>query len=331
MTSRLFPYCATILLFMTAPVRADLFESDVVLSIELHGPVQRTIRDKRDSEERPFRIVVNGESWPVEVRVRGKSRRDECSFPPLRLNFRSDDVNGGPFAGLDKVKLVTHCQTGQHFDANLLEEYAAYRMFSQLSGFSHRVRLMHIRYFDTARPGKDPLVRYAFALEPVEHLAERMTAEVQRVPHVVKSRVAREQAALVFAFQYLIGNADWSLVTARGEENCCHNVNLLQKDGMSYLVPYDFDLSGFVNARYADQRRATRRYRGYCFEGLDPAPAIHAIVAIEETLLGVVSGLPDANEKDAGKRLAFLARFFDSARAGRLADLARDRVPARCR
>ena len=320
MTVRLLTYCALLLVFVSVPVRADLFESDVVLSIELHGPVQRTIRDKRSSKERPFRIVVDGESWPVAVRVRGKSRRDECQFPPLRLNFSSGDTDGGPFAGLDKVKLVTHCHSGKHFNANLLEEYAAYRMFSLLSDYSHRVRLMHIRYVDTARPGKDPLVRYAFAIEPLEHIAERMTGEVQQVPHVVKSRVAVEQAALVFAFHYLIGNADYSLVTARGEENCCHNGNLVQKGGMSYLVPYDFDLSGFVNARYADQRRASRRYQGYCFKDLDAEAAIDAIVAKEEALLGIVSGLPDANDKDAGKRLAFLARFFDAARAGGLAE-----------
>ncbi len=307
-------------LLFVGPVRADLFESNEVLAIELHGPIHSTIRDKRNSKERPFTIVVDGESWPVKVRVRGKSRRDGCQFPPLRLNFNRGDADGGPFAGLEKVKLVTHCQNGEHFDANLFEEYAAYRMFSELSGFSHKVRLMHVRYFDTARPGKDPLVRYAFALEPLELVAGRMTAEVQQVPHVVKSRVELEQAALVFAFQYLIGNADWSLVTARGDENCCHNGNLVQREGMSYLVPYDFDLSGFVNAKYADQRRATRRYNGYCFKGLDSAAAINAIVAQEQALLDVVRGLPDADEKGAARRLAFLARFFDRARAGGLAE-----------
>ena len=304
-----------------------LFSSDAVLDVELRGPLRSTLRDKRERSERSFTITVDSQSWPVEVRVRGKSRVRECRFPPLRLNFRRNDVTGGPFAGLDKVKLVTHCRDGRHFDANLLEEYAAYRMFSLLSGFSHRVRLMRVRYVDTVKPGEDPLVRYAFAVEPIEQVATRLGAEVELVPHVVTSRLAVAQAELVFVYHYLIGNTDWSLVTADGEESCCHNGRLLQKDGKNYLVPYDFDLSGFVNARYSAPDRSlpirrvtTRLYRGYCVDGLDPGTAIDAIVAARPDMMTVVSSLPDATEKGAEKRLAFLAQFFEEAGAGGLAE-----------
>lgn len=321
--------CSQILLLCggTAALAEPLFTSDAVLEVELRGPVGSTIRDKRKRAERPFEIVVDGNAWPVEVRVRGKSRLDECRFPPLRLNFKRDDVVDGPFAGLDKVKLVTHCRDAQHYEANLLEEYAAYRMFSQLSAFSHRVRLMRVRYADTGKQGKDPLIRYAFAFEPLELVAKRTGADVLEVPHVVKSRLAAEQAALVFVYQYLIANADWSLVREDGEDSCCHNGSLLQKDGLNYFVPYDFDLSGFVNARYAIPdpslpiRRVTSRlYRGYCIKGLNLAAPIDAIVAKEAELLAIVRGLPDAGSKDAAKRLAFLAEFFESARAGGLAE-----------
>ncbi len=322
--------CSQILLLLwggKAAVAAPMFASDAVLEVELRGPLSSTIRDKRKRTERPFEIVVDGNSWPVQVRVRGKSRLDECRFPPLRLNFKRDDVVDGPFAGLDKVKLVTHCRDAKHYDANLLEEYAAYRMFSQLSAFSHRVRLMRIRYADPAKPGKEPLVRYAFALEPLELVAGRTGADVRKVPHVVKSRLAANQAALVFVYQYMIANADWSLVREDGEDSCCHNGSLLHKDSLNYFVPYDFDLSGFVNARYAMPdpslpiRRVTSRlYRGYCIKGLDVAAAIDQIVTKEMELLAIVEGLPDAEAKDAAKRLPFLAEFFESARGGGLAE-----------
>ena len=303
-----------------------LFTSDAVLEVELRGPIGSTIRDKRKRAERPFTIAVDGESWPVDVRVRGKSRVEKCRFPPLRLNFRSDDVSGGPFAGLDKVKLVTHCRDAKHYDANLFEEYAAYRIFFLLSDFSHRVRLMRIRYVDTAKPDNAPVVRYAFALEPIELVARRMGAVAHEAPHVVKGRLATGQAALVFVYQYLIANSDWSLVTADGEESCCHNGRLLQKDGLNYLVPYDFDLSGFVNARYAEPdpslaiRHVTSRlYRGYCLKGLDLGAAIDAIMASEADITAVVRTLTDAAEKGARKRLDFVARFFELARSRDLA------------
>ena len=321
--------CSQIFLLLCwgdAALATPLFSSDAVLEVELRGPIGSTIRDKRKRVERPFTISVDGGSWPIEVRVRGKSRVEECRFPPLRLDFRRDDVAGGLFAGLDKVKLVTHCRDAEHYDANLFEEYAAYRMFSLLSEYSHRVRLMRIRYVDTAKPDKDPLVRHAFALEPIELVAKRTEAKVQKVPHVVKSRLAVEQAAIVFVYQYLIANSDWSLVTAEDEESCCHNGSLLIKDGRNNLVPYDFDLSGFVNARYANPdeslpiRRVTSRlYRGYCIKGLDLGGAIDAIVAREADIMAVVSSLPDASEKGARKRRDFVARFFDLARTRDLA------------
>ena len=320
------PICALLLLLVAASSRAELFASDAVLEVELRGPISATLRDKRKRAERSFTIVLNGESWPVEVRVRGKSRAEECRFPPLRLNFGKHDVSDGPFAGLGKVKLVTHCRGTEHYHANVLEEYAAYRMFSLLSDVGHRVRLMQIRYIDTSKPRSEPLVRYAFALEPIEHVAERTAGEVLHVPHVVKSRVALEQASLVFAFHYMIANTDWSLVTAKGEKSCCHNGSLVQRDGMNYLVPYDFDLAGFVNPRYSATDRAlairrvtTRLYRGYCIDGLDPGAAIDTMIAREADLLAIVRYLPDAADKVTDERLDFLARFFELARAGGLA------------
>ncbi|RYF85195.1 MAG: hypothetical protein EON98_07260 [Chitinophagaceae bacterium] len=49
-------------------------------------------------------------------------------------------------------------------------------------------------------------------------------------------------------FQYMIGNTDWSVPNF-------HNIKLVQakSDSFSapYLVPYDFDFSGIVDASYA--------------------------------------------------------------------------------
>lgn len=320
--------CCAVLFFLAPnPARAGLFESDEVLSVVLEGPLAETLRDTESRVERPFQLIVGDASLDIAVRVRGKSRAERCRFPPLRLNFKSADADDTVFAGLGKLKLVTHCKKSEHFEQNLLEEYAAYRMFSLLSEFSHRVRLLRIRYVDTSEPDGGAVVRYAFVLEPIEQVAERMGAEVQHVPHVVKSSIALEQAGLVFAYHYLIANTDWSLVTATDEETCCHNGSLLRRGDQNYLVPYDFDLAGFVNARYAKPdpglsiRRVTARlYRGYCLDGLDIAKSIEAIVASEAEILAVVRALPDAPRKDADRRVSFLAGFFESARREGLAE-----------
>ncbi len=58
----------------------------------------------------------------------------------------------------------------------------------------------------------------------------------------------RDQAILVDVFQYLIGNTDWSGVEM-------HNMELFQTPaGVYATIPYDFDFSGIIDARYAEPR-----------------------------------------------------------------------------
>jgi hypothetical protein len=302
-----------------------LFDGDEVLDVELRGPLQDTVRDKREPTERPFVIAVNGEEWPVAVRARGKSRLVFCHFPPLRLNFGAGAIDTGPFAGLGKVKLVTHCRDGDSNLDNMLEEYAAYRMLNAVTELSHRVRLLRIRYTDTDRPRGKAIVSYAFAIEPLDRVAQRNGAEVTALKHLVEARVNRPQAGLVFVFNYLIANLDWSLVKADADDECCHNTKVLEADGELLLVPYDFDLSGFVNARYA--RRAPnlskrpgrkREYAGYCLEGLDLDAAVEAVAGRRAEIMKVIEELDWANQKDEAKRIEFLEAFFAEVEAGGL-------------
>jgi hypothetical protein len=308
------------LICCTGALAQTLFESEEILEIELRGPVGETIRDDRQRREHDFTITVDGIETSVAVRARGKSRLEQCRFPPLRLRFSGEDASGTLFEGFDKLKLVTHCRDNPHYDQNLLDEYAAYRIFALLSDRSHRVRLLRITYVDTARSNKAPLVRYAFALEPIEQVAARTGLELLEVPHVAKSLLDRSHSALVFVYHYLIGNTDWSLVTADDEEYCCHNGRLLLSDGKYQLIPYDFDLSGFVNARYAKPRpelpiRNVRKrlYRGYCLSELPLESAIRSIVAHRDQIRGLVRSLPATSGKETEERLEYLDKFFELA------------------
>jgi hypothetical protein len=310
-----------------ADAALPLFAGDVVLEVELRGPVAKTVRDKRDPSERAFVIAAEGGEWPVQVRTRGKSRRTFCTFPPLRLNFGAVDTREGPFAGLKVVKLVTHCADNPANDDNLLEEYLAYRMLNLLTEHSHRVRLLRIRYVDTEKTRRAPLEKYAFVLEPIESVAERTGTEVAAIGHLVTSRIDRDQAAIAFVFQYLIANRDWSLVAADGETECCHNTRILLADDKQFIVPYDFDLSGFVYPRYARRAKNTqtrtvrdRKYTGYCLGGLQLDDAIVAVVAMEDEILALLDDLAWSEEKSVQGRREFVRAFFAEAAAGGLAE-----------
>ena len=56
------------------------------------------------------------------------------------------------------------------------------------------------------------------------------------IPGVTLGGLDDTQEARVYVFQYLIGNTDWSLVTALEEEDCCHNGKLVDRDGSLLVV-----------------------------------------------------------------------------------------------
>ncbi len=300
---------------------APLFESSEILDVELTGPFSETMRDKRHREERLFTLVAAGHTLDVAVRLRGKSRVKLCSSPPLRLNFAGADTAGTVFEGLDNVKLVTHCNNSDSYEINVLEEYAAYRIFQLLVETSYRVRLLRISYLATDRPRRKDTVRYGFAIEPLELLAERAGGQPVELPGIRPSHLDTQHLSAVFLAHYVIGNTDFSLVAAHDEEFCCHNGRMIDHaDGLK-LAPYDFDMSMLVNADYAraqtgSNRRATRqrRYRGYCFDGLDMRGAIAAAVAREPDILALL----DEIELETGRQLIharkYLEGFFREAR-----------------
>ena len=102
-----------------------------------------------------------------------------CRFPPLRLNFNKTDTVGTLFDGQDKLKLVTRCIKEDRYEKDVLEEYAAYRIFFLLSDVGYRVRLVHLTLNDTdGRLNKVFRQSYGFLIEPVDHLATRVNGSL---------------------------------------------------------------------------------------------------------------------------------------------------------
>lgn len=315
-----------------ASAEGRLFDAHTVLEIELRGPLEATLDDTRRRDERPFVVVLGGREIGTNLRVRGNSRAEVCRFPPLRLSFAPGDAEGTAFEGLDAVKLVTHCRPGKSYSENVVEEFLAYRLFQLVSDKAFRVRLLRVHYVDTERPGREPVSRFAVAIEPEKDLAARLGGDVLETEYVKTKYLDRQQAAVLFVFQFLIGNTDWSLVRATGQKHCCHNVTLIDVAGRHVPVPYDFDQSGIVNAAYARPHPGlglrtvrTRRYRGNCISGLDLDTAVQQVVAAEAAIRAQVASLPGATSKQAARRQAYLDEFFAKAvdPAGLAADFER--------
>lgn len=298
---------------------AALFEDSDFIDATLEGPLGELIDRPDEREQLPFAFRADGMEHAIRVRLRGKSRLRVCELMPLRLNFRKDEVDGTLFAGQDKLKLVVPCHDSERAEKNLVEEYAAYRMFNLLTPASYRVRMLHMTFTDPER-GDDTRL-HSFVLESSEQLAARLGGRESGHPEVSLAWFDARHMALVYVFQYLIGNTDWSLVRADGEETCCHNGTLVETGETLLYVPYDFDLSGLVDAPYAYpppdlriSRVTQRRYRGFCTDRRALQAALDTVVAKREEMNAVVRSLPVLSDRDKDRRISYLDQFFRAAR-----------------
>ena len=300
---------------------SSLFEENTVLEVNLTGPFGALFEEKNGRRELPFVLRTDDREHTIKIRLRGKSRRRVCSFPPLRINFAADDEVQSIFEGEDELKLVTHCRDRNSAQLSALKEYAAYRIFNLISDISYRVRLLHITYSDTDGHLKEKeFERYGFLIESSSALADRVGGRPEQVAGVSLRSLDKQQAATVFIFHYLIGNTDWSLVTADEDDTCCHNGDLLEIGSDRFYVPYDFDLSGLVNASYARPdpslnfaRVTHRRYRGYCIPTDALKGALGKIKARRVEILDVIEQLPGLSQKESAATVRYLEGFFDRA------------------
>lgn len=307
--------------FVSPLCAAPLFDDRLPLEIELTGPVWSLVKNKKDREERPFKLSIDGVEFDIKVRARGNSRMRICQFPPLRFNFNKTDTAGTPFEGQDKLKLVTRCKKGDRAEADVLEEYVAYRIFSLMSDVGFRTRLVHVTYKDTdGRLKKAFASSYGFLIEPVGQLESRVSGSLANVPAVSLSRLEENQAALVYVFQYLIGNTDWSFVKADTDEHCCHNIRLISIDSKLFPVPYDFDLAGVVNASYAKpdpslkiKKVWQRLYRGFCTDPAVLKTALSTVSAKEDEVLAMIKALRGLSASEKEKIIEYLEKVFRKA------------------
>ena len=306
---------------------APLFEDDAVLAITLEGPLNTLMRKRPDDVELPFRLTfMDDDGSPltvdVQLRTRGNYRRDRrtCPFAPVRLNFKKGQVKKTVFHKQDKLKLVTHCRDGIPANqAAVQREYLAYRVFNTLTDASFRVRMLEITWVDTDKNNRS-MTQFGFFIEDVDALAKRIGRKELEVPRTTVAQLDPTYTNLASVFQYLIANTDFSPIAAAEGEDCCHNGKLLASGGESiYAVPYDFDMSGFVDAPYASPnprfkiRTVKQRvYRGRCVNNENLAATFDLFRERREAIAELIESHPHLSDRDRNETLRFVDAFYDT-------------------
>ena len=150
------------------------------MTVTIEAPLTTLMRDRPDEEYLVGKFSFHADDGTektvdLKVRTRGEYRRQKkhCDFAPIRLNFRTEELEDTVLAGQDKLKMVTHCRSKRkrQYEQLLLREFLAYRILNVITEKSFRVRLLQINYIDTE--GADPMTTLGFVIEEYVAVAER--------------------------------------------------------------------------------------------------------------------------------------------------------------
>ncbi len=309
-----------------AAEREPLFRDHATMKAVLTAPISQTY-SQRFSEVRLYfpgqwtYIDTAGSSRRLEVsiRIRGNFRREYCELPPIRLNFKKSQVKGTEFSGQDKLKLVAPCQHGLESQQKLLLEYLAYRTFEILTDNSFGTRLIRLSYVDSDEKLKS-WTDLAFVIEDDKSIAKRLGLDKANIAENRFEEMDQRTTALVELFQYMIANHDYSVLKGPAGKYCCHNSEMYTREDAAdkrIPIPFDFDMSGLVNARYASPPThlpirlvRTRYYRGLCQPQDVMDDTVAHILSKKDEIVSLYAKQPDLSRVTRKRTVRYIREFF---------------------
>ncbi len=256
-----------------------LFKSDSVLAFVIVADMKPLLKDRGDKTTDHLAVLKYARKKkgtieiPIKIKARGNFRRQaaNCIFPPLLIDIAKQKKKNSVFDYQNKLKLVTHCINEDY----IFQEQLVYKIYNLLTDLSFRSRLAKVTYQDSAakRPTE---TKMAFLVEDETDLAKRNNLKIYNFKQLRSEMLDTVVMAKLSVFEYLIGNTDWSVPFL-------HNIRLLTDSIHAPIpVPYDFDHSGIVAAKYAMPSEGLpiatvrqRLYRGIAY----PLPVFEQVFA----------------------------------------------------
>ncbi len=224
-----------------------VFDSNEPLGVRLSYVSEEILKISNDSTYIGCELsYLEGDEWKnleAEIRIRGGFRRTYCFFTPLKLKVSQESSVGTPFEKDRKAKLVLPCLKSKKADDNLLKELMGYKIFEVLSPYHFKTRLLDVELKWIRKNKTDVHHLMGFMIQDDESFSR--WNEAKEIERFMDYQALNEKYRVINAlFQYMIGNTDFSTVYL-------HNEKLFYVNDMIVPVPYDFDMSGLVDASYA--------------------------------------------------------------------------------
>ena len=248
-------------------LKSDLLYSDQSpMEIKLNYSNKNVKKNTTDSTfiETDLNFMHEGK-WnviPVSLRARGNFRRAKCYFPPIKMKIKKGQYKNTVFDGNKSLKLVLPCRTENSKNDNIIKEYLAYKIYELISPYHFKTRRVNVAFTEPKGRKVKTFSLKGFLIEDDSKLAKRFDGKVveQFVHPLAMQHLASVQHSF---FQYMIGNTDFSI-------SFQHNGKLLFASKEFLPLPYDFDMTGWVDPSYGFgnptlglKSLTERRYRGF--------------------------------------------------------------------
>ncbi len=317
-----------------------LFDSDEPLEISLEFDMKRFLDKKAETETFDGILtlplsVTDSIDRKVILKYRGFSRFQNCGYAPVEINFKKAVYLDSDSGKVKKIKLVHQCERGALYEEFIKREYLVYKLYSVLTDTSFRVRLLKINYIDSKKVRK-PFTLYGFFIEPKSILARRTNNLVVKTKSLTQREMIPAALDRVAIFNYMIANWDWSVP---GQ----HNLDVLKSasynvSGLGIPVPFDFDLTGVVNADYAIpppemelENARQRKFTGICRNEEIYRKELMMFQDKKDDLYAVIENFPYLSKGSKKDITIFLDQFFDQLEKPRSLDSLIDLFLEKCK
>ena len=303
--------------FSQKAMKSDaLFSDQTPLEIKLGYSNKDMNRKTNDSTfiDTTLEFLQN-EKWSslqVNLRARGNFRRNECYFPPIKMKIKKDQYQGTIFDGNKTMKLVLPCKLESENNDNILQEYIAYKIYERISPFHFKTRRVNIDFSEPKGKKIKKFTLKGFLIEDDKRVAKRHEGKVfERYVHpMAMQHLTSVQNAF---FQFLLGNTDFSVAYQ-------HNGKLLYVNKEIIPLPYDFDMTGWVNPSYATVNTTLginsvqdRKYRGFKREQQYFDEVRQQFLDQKADLMKMISSFEGefSNQSEYENMFEFLKSFYD--------------------
>lgn len=323
------------------PVRyLSLFEEEDLLKVSLRFDVAKFLKKAdRDQSVDGTMTIHFSETDEMERKVtlkyRGQSRFERCKYPPARITFKKPVYEVSDSGRIKNIKLVNQCQPGSTFGEYVIREYLVYKLYNVLTDTSFRARLISLDLVDSENKRKT-ITQFGILLEPEALLAERLNLTEVKTKMLSQSHMFPDMIDRLAIFNYMIANWDWSVP---GQHNVTVFTSLnYELGGLGIPVPFDFDLTGVVNAEYAIpppglgiETNRDRLFSGICRTREVYQNELMAFLGKKDEFYSVITEFPYLGKSDKRDIIAFLDQFFDQLEKQRSMDSLIDLLLANCK